>query len=122
MENNNNRTSAESMAALQSACEKKNFISFKNLRQGEYIVKNFCIVDTQHGKRVQIDVNDGYMLLPERFLTVLPQLVIDDLNKSPKIMSYKGKDVNDGNRLILDFKDVDYFNGFMNDYMIQNLS
>lgn len=122
MENNNNRTSAESMAALQTACEKKGFISFKNLSQGEYIIKNFCIVDTQHGKRIQIDVNNGYMLLPERFLTVLPQHIIDDLNKSPKIMIYKGKDVNDGNRLILDFKDVEYFSGFVNEFLTQNLS
>lgn len=108
-----NKTSAEAMAALQSACEKRNFQSFKNLRTGEYLVKNFCIVDTLHGKRIQVDVNDGYMYLPERFITVLPQSTIDDVNKSPKIMNYKGKAVNDGNRLLLEFKDVEYYSGFL---------
>lgn len=117
----NNRTSAEAMAALQSACEKKNFLSFKNLRLGEYIVKNFCIVDSLHGKRIQIELNDGYMYLPERFVAVLPQPIIDDVNRSPKILIYKGKDINDGNRLLLEFKDIEYYNGFIDQYMTQNL-
>lgn len=95
-------------------------MSFKNLRNGEYIVKNFCIVDTLHGKRVQIDMNDGYMILPERFLAILTQPIIDDLNKSPKIMIFDGKEASDGNRLILDFKDVGYFNEFIDEYLAKN--
>lgn len=117
----NNHTSAEAMAALQSACQKRKFISFKNIEPAEYIVKNFSIVDSTHGKRVQIDLNDGYMYLPERFIDSLPQRLIDELNKSPKVMNYKGKDATDGNRLILEFKDVEYFNGFIDQYVAQGL-
>lgn len=115
----NNRTSAEAMAALQSACEKRSFLSFKNLKHGEFVVKNFCIVDTQHGTRIQIDVNNGYMYLPERFMSVLPQTFIDELNKSPKIMIYRGKDADDGNRLLLEFKDVEIFSGYLDEMMVQ---
>lgn len=118
----NNHTSVEALAALQSACEKKNFQSFKNLKFGDYIVRKFSIVDTLHGKRIQVDVNDGYMYLPERFVGVLSQNIIDELNKSPKIMVYKGKDANDGNRLILEFKEIEYFNEFLNDYITQNIA
>lgn len=105
-----NRTSAEAMSLLQSVCEKKKFISFKNISPGEFLVKNFSVVDTQHGVRIQIEVDNGYMYLPERF-SVLSQS-LDELNKSPKIMVYKGKDANDTNRLMLEFKDVEYFSGY----------
>lgn len=110
----NKRTSAGALAALKSACEKRTFKSFKNLENGEYYVTRFSHVDTLHGKRVQIDLADSYMYLPERYLTKLPEDVCKDLSKTPKIMIYGGKDANGSNRLILDFKDVEYFNEIFN--------
>lgn len=114
----NKSTSATSMAALQSACEQKNFQSFKNLKIGEYYVKKFIRVETQHGKRVQIELATGeYMFLPERYLSTLTDEICADLSKAPKIMTYSGKDPNNGNRLILDFKAVEYFADFFeNEY------
>lgn len=112
----NNRTSAAALAALRSASEKRKFQSFKNIPKGEYIVKTFSHVDTIHGKRVQVDMMNGeYMYLPQRYLTLLSEDVCEDLSKSPKIMIYDGKDPDDSNRLILDFKDVNYFNNFMDE-------
>lgn len=106
----NKSTSASSMAALQSACEQKKFQSFKNLEIGEYYVKN--------GKRVQIELATGeYMFLPECYLSTLTDEICVDLSKAPKIMTYSGKDLNNGNRLILDFKAVEYFADFFeNEY------
>lgn len=63
---------------------KKKYLSFNTLQPGEYMVKNFSVVDTQYGRRVRIELDDEYMFSPERFADALPQVFIDDLNQSPK--------------------------------------
>lgn len=99
----------DALSLLKEACLKKSFKSFNHLQPGEYIVSLFEKYETDHGERVRITIDDFYMYLPERFNKSLSQEVIDDLNKSPKIMVYGGKDVGAQNRLILDFKDASYF-------------
>lgn len=99
---------AIALSALQSACSKKKYQSFKDLEHGEYIVNHFTIIDTSHGRRVRIDLDDKYMFLPERFVkTIEPH--IDVINKTPKVMVYSGKDSSDRDRLILNFRDSSYF-------------
>lgn len=106
----NNEKISSGLLALKMACMKRTFKSFKELLPGEYIIRNFTVVDTLHGKRVRIDLNDlTYMYLPERFNNVLSQEKIDDLNQSSKIMVFSGKDSTDRDRLILDFRDPSYF-------------
>lgn len=100
-----NLTSEAALSALKSACVKKKYKSFKELVLGEHVVKKFNIVETTHGKRVRIETDQFYMYLPERFVTVLTEPVIEELNKSPKIMVYGGKDETERDRLILDFRD-----------------
>lgn len=101
----NNVTSEAALGALKSACVKKKYMSFKELLLGEHVVKKFSIVETTHGKRVRVETAHYYLYLPERFATVLTDPVIEELNKSPKIMVYGGKDETDRDRLILDFRD-----------------
>lgn len=104
------------MDSLKSACLSKNFKSFKELAQGEYIVNRFTHVDTKHGKRVRIDLEEFYMYLPERF-TSLTEADINSLNASQKIMVYSGKDASKQNRLILDFQEPQtYFSDIMSTY------
>lgn len=99
---------AIALTALQSACSKKTYQSFKDLEHGDYIVNHFTIIETTHGKRVRIDLDDKYMFLPERFVkSIGPH--IDVLNKSPKVMVYSGKDSSDRDRLILNFRGSSYF-------------
>lgn len=98
-----NQTSALSL--LKTACTKKSYKSFNELKEGEYIVNNFTFVDTTYGKRVRISLEDKFMFLPERFAEILNDDTIAELNSSPKIMVYGGKD---NKRLILDFKPVSY--------------
>lgn len=95
--------------ALQKACLKKPFRSFKDLDVGEYIVESFALVETKFGKRLRINLVDTYMYLPERFSMSLDDAALSELNSSPKIMVYSGKDMTDKDRLMLDFKDVPYF-------------
>lgn len=94
---------AIALNALKSAYQ-----SFKDLETGEYIVKHFTIIQTSHGQRVRIELDDKYMYLPERFVnTIGPHIEV--LNKSPKVMVYSGKDSSDRDRLILDFRGSSYF-------------
>lgn len=95
--------------ALNTACEKKSYQSFKDLPIGEYIVNHFSICNTTYGDRVRIELVDTYMILPERFVTKLDQEKIDVLNRSPKIMVYGGKDSTSRERLILEFRDSSYY-------------
>lgn len=104
------------LAALNSACVKKTYQSFKNLERGEYIVDRFSIVDTVHGQRVRIDMVDTYMLLPERFIKQLGEETIAALNQTPKIMVYGGKDTTNRDRLILEFRSGAYFAEMFTDY------
>lgn len=118
---NDNTTSSGALNALKDACSRKNFgvfknsqnfknfVSFKDLSPGEYIVNKFSIVNTKFGERVRVDLHHSYMFLPKGFLKTITPEVIDDLNKAPKMMVYQGKDVEAGNALILDFNEVTYF-------------
>lgn len=108
-EMSDNESVKAAMDALNMACSKMIYKSFKNLAPGEYIVNHFRIVDTIHGKRVRIDLDDNYMLLPERFTNMLTAEKIDVLNKAPKVMIYSGKDSTDRDRLILEFRSDTYF-------------
>lgn len=94
---------------LKAACVPKYFKSFKDLVPGEYIVNKFSLVDTTHGKRVRIDMDNGstFMYLPPRF--DFNEATIAEMNSAPKIMIYGGKDGRSvTSRLILDFEDVSY--------------
>lgn len=96
---------------LKAACLKKSsksFKSFKDLKVGEYIVYEFSWIQTNHGRRVRITLDDYFMYLPERFSTNLDDATIAELNSSPKVMVYGGKNPTEYNRLILDFHEVDY--------------
>lgn len=94
------------MNALQTACSKREYKSFENLPVGEYIVRSFTMWGTEFGPRIRIDIDETYMFLPKRFSDALTEAQVTELNKSTKIMSYFGKDVNENGRLLLDFKEA----------------
>lgn len=118
---NDNTASSAALNALKAACSRKkfgvfkksqnfeNFVSFKDLSPGEYIVEKFSIANTKYGERVRIDLHGSYMFLPQSFSKTLTPEVIDNLNKAPKMMVYQGKDAENGNAFILDFNEVSYF-------------
>lgn len=99
----------DALAQLKEVCRKMTYKSFKDLSPGEYIINNFSSVETAHGKRVRILLDNGstYMLLPSRFN--FDDTTIADLNSRPKIMIYGGKEGSSvQSRLILDFQNVEY--------------
>lgn len=102
---------------LKGICVKKTFKSFKDLVPGEYIVDSFALVSTTYGNRVRVTIDNGstFLYLPERF--VMTESTVAELNETPKIMIYGGKEGNSvKGRLILDFKDVDYLANAFFDY------
>lgn len=105
----------DALSVLKEFCLKKTFKSFKDLPPGEYIVSLFEKSTSNHGERVKITINDFYMYLPERFNFTEKQL--EELNETPKIMVYGGKDSTAQNRLILDFKDASYFTEMLQEEM-----
>lgn len=114
------KTSIVALNTLKAACVHKKFASFKDLSPGEYIVNKFSLVNTMFGERIRIDLHDTYMYLPEGFLKKLSTKLLDDLNRSPKIMVYQGKDAENHNALILDFNDVEYFDSELLGLITQN--
>lgn len=118
MDSDGNNSSG--LNALKLACLKKNFVSFKDLAPGEYIIKTFTVVDTTHGRRVRIDLADTYMYLPERFAIALTESAVLELNKTPKVMVFQGKDKNDRDRLILDFREYSYFAELLSDFPLDD--
>ena len=107
--NESKTTSIAALNTLKAACSHKKFASFKDFSPGEYIVTKFSIVNTVYGERIRIDLHDSYMYLPQCFLKTLKPEVLEDLNKSPKVMTYEGKDGNNHNALVLDFNEVGYY-------------
>lgn len=99
----------DALTVLKEACLRKTYKSFNLLQPGEYIVTLFEKYSSRHGDRIRITIEDTYMLLPERFNEALTDQILLDLNKSPKIMIYGGKDLSNQNRLILDFKDASFY-------------
>lgn len=99
----------DALSVLKETCLKKTFKSFKDLQPGEYIVTLFEKCETEKGERIRITIEDTYMYLPLRFYKALTEEALIELNKTPKIMVYGGKDTTTLNRLILDFKDASYF-------------
>lgn len=90
---------------LKAACGNKPIISFKNLTVGNYVVTNFRRVETKFGVRIRTETIDSTIFLPERFSVLLSDEDIIQLNAARVIMRYKGRDVENNNRLILDFEE-----------------
>lgn len=88
----------DALKTLKAACEKRGYQSFTSLEVGEYIVSKFTAVTTKHGPRIRIELDDTYMFLPERFSTLLTPEVLLNLNASPKMMIYGGRDTENQNR------------------------
>lgn len=95
------------MDALLAACSKvTSYMSFDALPIGEHRVSNFFKTDSKYGQRVRVNVGEKYVYLPERF-SCLTSNDLKQLNKTPTIMIYGGKDRSNQDRLKIDFKPIE---------------
>lgn len=91
---------------LNASCVVFPYISFNDLAPGDYIVNHFAVVETKFGKRIRVEIDNGYLLLPGRCIRRVDKATINELNKTPKHMTYSGKDHGQKDRLIISFNDV----------------
>lgn len=78
---------------LNKVCEKRAYISFKELKSGNYSVKSFILVETKnYGTRVRVDLEENYVLLPERFTSVCSNpSILELVSKGNLYMVFGGK-------------------------------
>lgn len=80
-------------------------VKFDNLKVGEYFVKSFSLKENQYGLQVYVEIADFFIILPKRFSDKINSSEqIDELNLKKFKMTYHGKNVKEGNRVMLDFK------------------
>lgn len=99
----------EDLLSLNSSTAKKEarVKKFDHLQIGEYIVKSFKLKETTFGLRVFVEIDDFYLCLPPRFSDKINSSEqIDELNGKKFKMVYGGKNVDEFNKLIIDFKPV----------------
>lgn len=83
-------------------------IGFKDLPIGNYIVSDFKIVETKnYGSRLLVNLGDKQLFLPARFAKDITDEIVADLNKTPKLMVYSGRDEARNNMVLLDFKNIE---------------
>lgn len=96
----------EDLLSLNSSTTKKEakVKKFDNLNLGEYVVKSFKLKETNFGLRVFVEVDNFYLTLPPRFSDKINSAEqIAELNEKKFKMIYGGKDVDEFNKLIIDF-------------------
>lgn len=96
----------EAIKALKAASAPVNYKSFEELEIGDYIARRFTIVNSQFGPRVRVSIKDFYIFLPERFAEELNEKRIEILNNNLVMLKYMGKDIDNHNRLLIDFEMV----------------
>lgn len=94
---------------LKSQCCDKPYCSFNNLDLGEYLIKEFALVNTKYGERLRLDLGDKEVFMPERFSKNLTPEGLAELNASKAMLIYKGKDAANKDKLKVDFKNVEDF-------------
>lgn len=99
----------EELLSLNSAASKKvlRYKRFGDLDVGTYIVKSFKIKNGDYGLRVLVEIDNFYMTLPLRFSDKInSEEQVAELNAKKWKMVYGGKNANEFNRLILNFKPI----------------
>lgn len=91
--------------ALKFSAKYRPYKSFTSLKMGKYIINKFSSAETEHGERIRIDLDKFYMYLPGRF-SGFSSDQLSELNKTQKLMIYKGRDKKNHDRLIIEFEEV----------------
>lgn len=89
--------------ALKTACQVKPVVSFDTLLIGDYQITSFKRVQTKFGDRIRLELQEYIVYLPPRFSHNLTDEIVNELNTSIVIMTFRGKDPVSKNRLLLDF-------------------
>lgn len=92
--------------ALKSACKGSiMYRNFDSIEIGVYKVLEFKFADTRYGRKIVVVTDEFMCFLPDRFSkSIMTQEAIDELNNTPCVMKYNGKDPKRKNLVKLDFE------------------
>lgn len=77
---------------------------FDNLAPGEYLVKSFKLKETNFGLKLYVQINDYYLVLPQRYADKInSDEQLKEINEKKYKMVYKGKNKDEFNKLMIDF-------------------
>lgn len=78
---------------------------FDDLANGEYLVKSFKLKETPFGLRLYAQIDDFYLILPPRYTDKINSgEQVQELNEKKMKMVYNGKNKDEFNKLMIDFK------------------
>lgn len=78
---------------------------FENLDRGTYLVKSFDLKDTPFGIRLFVKIDDFNIILPQRYSDKInSDDQLKELNDGKYKMIYRGKNKDEYNKLMIDFK------------------
>lgn len=98
----------------------KKYVSFDNLKIGDYRLYSLSLVDTKFGEKVRCDIGDQVVFISKRYIEdIEPEKNIDlkliELNDGNYWLLYRGKDISEGNKLRLNIvSSGDYVKGILN--------
>lgn len=79
----------------ESAASCSTYIRMSNLDPGRYEIRKFSLRDSQYGKRLVIEVEQGYVYLPEKMLKKFnSEKEVNKLNRDRYDLVYEGNDSN----------------------------
>lgn len=89
----------------ENAASCSRYIRMGDLTPGRYEIRKFSLRDSMYGRRLVIDINKGYIYLPEKMLEQFnTEKKVDKLNKDRYDLVYSGKDENAPQRLKFTFE------------------
>lgn len=92
----------------ESASSCTTYVRMGDLAPGRYEIRKFCLRDSQYGTRLVIEIEQGYVYLPEKMLKKInTEKAINKINKDRYDLVYEGKDDGAPNRLNFTFEKHD---------------
>lgn len=89
----------------ESAASCTSYVRMSDLNPGRYEIRKFFFRDSQFGKRLVIEIDQGFIFLPEKMLKKInSEKAVDKLNKDHYDLVYEGQDDHSPNRLNFTFE------------------
>lgn len=112
-----NMLSALKASAASCSSPASSYVRMSDLAPGRYPIRKFSLRDSQYGKRLVIEIEQGFMYLPEKMYKKFnTEKAINKLNKEQYDLVYEGKSDRAPNRLMFTFEthnmaDEEYIDG-----------
>lgn len=80
----------EAYAILKKACTPKGLTRLADLPAGEYLVREFSLVETRYGSKLKLDLGDQFVILPSSRSKGLDETSVASLNTIRQLFVWVG--------------------------------